>query len=130
MPDFRIKPVPDRTVWFAHAKFNHASHRGATCASCHPNTGAAAISPQDAEKPEPVQILGVESCRTCHSPTNTRVKVPGPDGGKIETFGGGVRANCTDCHRYHHGDQPMQGRGAESWYPTKPRSIEDWLKGK
>jgi hypothetical protein len=133
---FRIKPVPDRTVWFTHAKFNHASHRGATCASCHPNTEPPAgtkfvpISPQDAEKPEPVQIRGLWSCRTCHSPTNTRVKVQGPDGGKIEMFGGGVRANCTDCHRYHHGDQPLQGRGAQNWFPKEPRDLVDWLKGK
>jgi hypothetical protein len=123
---FNIKPVPDRTVWFTHAKFNHASHRGATCAACHPNTGAADKSPADAEKPEPVQILGVDSCRTCHSPTNAKITLA--DGTK--TYGGGIRSSCTDCHRYHHGDQPMQGRGAESWYPTKPRDLADWLKGK
>jgi hypothetical protein len=128
---FDIKPVPDRTVWLAHAKFNHASHRGATCASCHPNTKGQPTSQEDAKKPEPVQILGLESCRTCHSPTSTRVKVPDPKTGtEVETFGGGVRANCTDCHRYHHGDQPLQGRGAQSWYPEKPRDLVDWLKGK
>ena len=109
---FNIKPVPDRTVWFTHAKFNHASHRGATCAACHPNTGAAGNIQADADA-EPVQILGVDSCRTCHSPTNARITLP--DGTK--TFGGGIRSSCTDCHRYHHGDQPLQGRGAESWFP-------------
>ena len=44
--------------------------------------------------------------------------------------GGGVRHNCTDCHRYHHGDQPMQGRGGDSWFPKDPRDLADWLKGK
>jgi hypothetical protein len=121
----RIAPVPDRSVWLSHAKFNHAAHRGATCASCHPGTVGASVSPVEAAKPEPVQILGVDSCRACHSPLSTKVTVGG------ETLpGGGVRHNCTDCHRYHHGDQPMQGRGGDSWFPKDPRSLADWLKGK
>jgi hypothetical protein len=121
-----VVPVPNRTVWLAHAKFNHASHRGATCASCHPGTGGKTISTVDAAKPEPVQILGLESCRTCHSPLSTTVTLP--DGEKLP--GGGVRHGCTDCHRYHHGDLPMQGRGGESWFPKEPRDIADWLKAK
>jgi hypothetical protein len=122
----RIFPVPDRTVWFTHAKFDHAAHRGATCAACHPGTSGAAVSSAEAAKPEPVQILGLESCRACHSPLSTSVTLE--DGSKVP--GGGVRHNCTDCHRYHHGDQPMQGRGGKSWYPEKPRDLADWLKGK
>jgi hypothetical protein len=124
-----VAPVPDRTVWFKHAKFNHAAHRGASCVTCHPGTqppaGGAAISWADAAKPEPVQILGVESCRACHSPAGTKVKVNG-----AETTGGGIRHSCTDCHNYHHGDLPMQGRGAEMRYPKQPRDLADWLKGK
>ena len=123
---FTIKPVPDRTVWFTHAKFNHASHRGATCAACHPGTEGRPISPTDAEKPENVLIRGIDSCRTCHSPTSSNVTLP--DGTKAS--GGGVRSSCTDCHRYHHGDQPLQGRGAQSWFPKEPRDLADWLKGK
>src|SRR5204863_15724 len=34
----RIAPIPNKTVWFAHAKFNHVSHRGVRCADCHPGT--------------------------------------------------------------------------------------------
>jgi hypothetical protein len=135
-----IPPVPDRTVWLTHAKFNHASHRGATCAACHPGPGdppppgqyreAVAISPPEANKPEPVQILGLESCRTCHSKTNATVKVIDPKTkDEVTRPGGGIRHNCTDCHRYHHGDQPLQGRGADSWFPQKPRDIASWLKG-
>ena len=121
----RVAPVPDHTVWFTHAKFNHAAHRGTTCASCHPGTGGAAISPVDAEKPEPVRIRGVESCRACHSPAGTKVTFP--DGTTVT--GGGVRHDCTECHRYHHGDLPVQGRGAASRYPKNPRDLADWLKG-
>lgn len=122
----RVSPIPDRTVWLRHAKFNHAAHRGATCATCHPGTAGAAISPVDAAKPEPVQIEGMQSCRACHSPQHTKVTLP--DGATAS--GGGVRHNCTDCHRYHHGDQPLQGRGGESWFPKEPRGLADWLKGK
>jgi hypothetical protein len=121
----RIEPVPDRTVWLTHAKFNHAAHRGATCATCHPNTGGAPIAKADADKPEPVQIEGVESCRACHAPLGTKVTLPD----KSVVSGGGVRHGCTDCHRYHHGDQPLQGRGGESWFPKEPRDLADWLKG-
>jgi hypothetical protein len=120
-----IAPVPARTVWLEHAKFNHASHRGMTCASCHPGTGGRTTSPVEANQPEPVQILGVDSCRACHSPEKTRVKLP--DG--TETLGGGIRHNCTDCHNYHHGDLPLQGRGSPTWFPKEPRDIKDWLKG-
>ena len=122
----RIEPVPDRTVWLSHAKFNHAAHRGTVCATCHPGVVAASIQPVDANKPEPVQIEGVASCKACHSPPGTKVTLP--DGSKIN--GGGVRASCTDCHRYHHGDLPVQGRGAMTRYPKDPRTLADWLKGK
>jgi hypothetical protein len=121
----RVSPVLDRTVWFQHAKFNHSSHRGATCASCHPGTAARTIASVDANRPEPVQILGVESCRACHSPSRTKVKLP--DGS--DATGGGIRHNCTDCHSYHHGDLPMQGRGSETWTPKEQLDIKDWLRG-
>jgi len=121
-----ITPVPDRTVWLTHAKFNHASHRGVTCASCHPGTAGATISPVDANKPEPVQILDVDSCRACHSPAGTKVTLP--DGSQVS--GGGIRHSCTDCHNYHHGDVPLQGRGSELRFPKNPRDLADWLKGK
>jgi hypothetical protein len=121
-----IVPVPDRTVWLTHARFNHAAHRGATCASCHPGTAAlpgGTVSPGEAAKPEPVQILGLESCRACHSPLGARVKL---DGAIVS--GGGVRHNCTDCHGYHHGDLPLQGRGSDTALPKQPRDIAGWLK--
>lgn len=126
----RIVPVPARTVWLQHAKFNHSAHRGVTCASCHPGTdtrpNGQAISPVQAKEPEPVQILGADSCRACHSPEKTKVKLP--DG--TESLGGGIRHNCTDCHNYHHGDLPLQGRGSKTFAPEQPRDLEGWLKGK
>lgn len=121
----QVAAVPDRTVWFKHATFNHASHRGATCATCHPGTGAAYVSPVEANKPEPVQILGLNTCRACHSPAGTTVKLP--DGGEV--VGGGARHSCTDCHRYHNGDNPLQGRGAAARDTGKPLTLKEWLTG-
>jgi hypothetical protein len=121
----RVSPVPDRKVWFTHAKFNHASHRTTACATCHPGTGAAYSTGKVTDN-EPVQILGVESCRTCHSPADTRVTLA--DGSQLT--GGGVRHNCTDCHSYHNGDYPLQGRGADPRLPSRPRDLSDFLKGK
>ena len=86
----------------------------------------ATISTVEAARPEPVQILGAESCRACHSPLSTKVKLPDDS----QVSGGGVRHNCTDCHRYHHGERLMQGRGGESWFPKEPRDLADWLRGK
>jgi hypothetical protein len=118
--------VPDRTVWFEHAKFNHASHRGATCASCHPGAADSWTTESTLVEKEPVQILGIELCRACHSPERTKVKLPD----KTESTGGGIRHNCTDCHNYHHGDLPMQGRGSTTRNPKDARDLKDWLKGK
>ncbi len=122
----RVAVVPDRTVWFKHAKFNHASHRGATCATCHPGTGAAFVSPTEADKPEPVQIVGVKTCQACHSPPGTDVNFE-VDGKKI--VGGGARHACTDCHRYHNGDYSLQGRGAAARDPGRPLNLIEWLQG-
>ncbi|AWM39759.1 hypothetical protein GobsT_18790 [Gemmata obscuriglobus] len=121
----KIAAVPDRTVWLRHATFNHASHRGATCATCHPGTAAAYVSPVEANKPEPVQILGLNTCRACHAPVGTVVKLP--DG--TDVAGGGARHNCTDCHRYHNGDNPLQGRGAAARESGTPLSLKQWLTG-
>lgn len=132
-----LKPVADRTVWFEHAKFNHASHRGASCATCHPGTEGRKTNRTDADKPEPVLIKGAATkdtknlCATCHSPSGTNVTLD--DGTKVS--GGGVRHACTDCHRYHHGDLPLQGRGSATYDPVdrdgklKANSLIDWLKG-
>jgi hypothetical protein len=123
----KIAPVPDRTVWFTHARFNHASHRGSTCASCHPGTEAA-YAPEGGKlvDKEPVLIVGVDSCKACHSPSGTRVELPGGE----SLLGGGVRHGCTDCHRYHNGDFFDQGRGAPARDPKPPLNLPEFLKGR
>ena len=123
-----VARVPDRTVWFEHAKFNHSAHRGTTCATCHPGTEAKYTPGAALVEKEPVKdnILGLKACQSCHAPAGSKVELA--DGSKVS--GGGVRHNCTDCHRYHHGDLPVQGRGAASRFPKEPRELADWLKGK
>jgi len=123
----KIAPLPNYTVWFQAALFDHTSHRGATCATCHPGTGAAYTPPgtQLIEK-EPVQILGIENCKACHSPSGTKVTLSD----KTAISGGGVRHGCTDCHRYHNSDHGLQGRGAAAGVPPKPLGLADFLRGK
>ena len=114
LEDRRIAPVPDRSVWLPHAKFNHAAHRATACAACHPGTDASYLADGitvDCKEPEPVRILGIESCRACHNPT------------------AGVRHDCTDCHKYHDGDHPFRGRGAAARSPDKLLDVTDFLIG-
>ncbi|MBA4189552.1 MAG: hypothetical protein C0467_16325 [Planctomycetaceae bacterium] len=123
----KIAPLPNHSVWFKWAMFDHTAHRGATCATCHPGTGAAYTPPGTllVEK-EPLQILGIDSCKACHSPSGTKVTLPD----KTAISGGGVRYGCTDCHRYHNADHGLQGRGAQVGFPAKPLDLADFLRGK
>ncbi len=113
-----VVPAAIPTVWFEHSKFSHVSHRAYSCMDCHPNTapaprGKATFSADTiyTGPDQKINIEGVASCRVCHTPNTTQ---------DIHGIGqGGVRSNCTDCHRYHNGDNPYQGRGAESRDPLK-----------
>lgn len=106
-----VRPLPDKSVWLEHATFNHVSHRGLTCASCHPGTEASFTL----NEREPPLIAGVKSCQTCHAPTSEG--------------GAGVRHSCVDCHRYHNGDRPLQGLGSPHRDPTDPLSLDAFLSG-
>ena len=121
-----IARVPDRTVWLPAARFDHARHKAATCATCHPGTAAAFVAPGTAlvEK-EPLQILGIDSCRACHAPSGTKVTLP--DGAVVT--GGGARHGCVGCHRYHNADHGLQGRGAAALWPARPLDLTEFLRG-
>ncbi len=120
-----VAPLPQHTVWFPHAKFNHVSHRGLTCAECHPGTGRPAAPPGTINEVEPIAIRGVESCRACHAPAGHEVKLPDDTLARAA----GVRHRCTDCHRYHNGDRPLHGLGSPLRDPRAPQSLADFLKG-
>ena len=118
--------LPDKSVWFEHAKFNHVSHRGLTCASCHPGTEGAFAAGGHVNEREPALIVGIKTCQACHAESGKVVELPN---GQTATAAG-VRHSCTDCHRYHNGDRPLQGLGAPRRDPTEPLNLSDWLKGK
>ncbi|QDU19945.1 cytochrome c3 family protein [Urbifossiella limnaea] len=120
-----VSKLPQHTVWFQHAKFNHVSHRGLTCAECHPGTGRPAAPIGSVNEVEPIAIRGVKSCQACHAPAGTPVV---QDDGTT-TFAAGVRHRCTDCHRYHNGDRPLHGLGSPRRDPQTPQTLADFLKG-
>jgi hypothetical protein len=111
-------------VWFPHARFSHVAHRGVTCASCHPGTGAAYFGDGWTAEKEPIRIAGVESCRQCHGPRRNVTDA----GGARQTVGG-VRHDCADCHRYHNGDHPLQGRGADARKSGEPLTPGEFFRG-
>lgn len=119
-----IRPVGTPAVWYPHAKFNHAAHRlvlssqpGNTdgCNVCHTSYAPPAPGSALVEK-EPLNLPGVETCRLCHAPLGSTKEKPG-----------GVRYGCTDCHGYHNGEHPLQGRGALGRNPERP-SLFDGLR--
>jgi Cytochrome c7 and related cytochrome c len=113
----KIVPPAIPTVWFENAWFDHASHRALNCAECHP--GKTAVSKDGVTElgvPEPIGIRGIESCRKCHGPTSADKA--------------GVRQGCVNCHRYHNGDHPLEGRGAAAFDPPQKLSIGEWIRGR
>lgn len=120
-----VMRLPQHGVWFEHAKFNHVSHRGLTCAECHPGVDRPGAPPGSINEVEPVGIRGVKSCRACHAPAGTPVE---QDDGTT-TRAAGVRHRCTDCHRYHNGDRPLHGLGSPLRDPLAPQALADFLKG-
>lgn len=113
--------IPD--VWYLHAKFDHVSHRAVDCRQCHENAYATlsdgAVNPKGSKTNKDVLLPGVENCRECHSPAKSE--------GALSL--GGVRHDCTECHRYHHGDRPLQGLGAHALDPKQPTDIKKFLRG-
>ncbi len=73
LPHVAATGIPAR--WFAHATFDHRTHRELRCVACHEK---AAASRDTAD----VLLPGINSCRKCHE-------------------AGGARMSCVECHRYH-----------------------------
>jgi hypothetical protein len=119
----KVQPVMVNSVWLAHSKFSHVSHRAADCRICHPDAYAALadgkVNEKASVKNSDVLIRGIDSCRQCHNPT------------------AGVRSDCTECHNYHNSDRSLQGLGAAARDPHEPGkdvplrfgNAEQFLKG-
>lgn len=107
-----VVPTAQKTIWFAHATFDHSAHRGVSCKSCH--EGAYATAEKPSRSSADVLIVGKTTCATCHAPE-----------GRSETgLVGGAGQSCVECHRYHGG-----GHGAASLSAADDRSIQDFLNG-
>jgi hypothetical protein len=111
VPD-RIVPPEVPEVWLKHAVFNHAAHRALDCLACHAQAKTSAVSGD-------VLLPDINTCFECHSPQSYR-------DGKIR---GGARFDCTECHRYHHGENPLQGIGAAKRGVSAKRDVEQFLRG-
>jgi hypothetical protein len=113
--------VPE--VWFRHAVFDHAAHRALTCRECHerafPDSPHASGAAAGADSHQDVLLPGIDTCRRCHSePTGTRAAARG-----------GARTDCTECHRYHNGDHPLEGIGAVRRDARAGYSIKEFING-
>jgi hypothetical protein len=72
-----IVPAYIAQGWMAHAKFDHDSHRGFSCVSCH----AKALTSTESSD---ILLPGIETCKKCHA--------PGPEH---------AESRCFECHTYH-----------------------------
>jgi hypothetical protein len=105
-----VVPPEVPAVWFRHARFDHSAHRAVGCQDCHPTAALTSADPRTVarairdDEAAPPRLPNVESCRRCHAPPTAA--------------GGGARHDCTECHTYHNGDHPLQGRGAPARGPA------------
>ncbi len=106
-----IKPVDVPRVWFQKARFDHSAHRAVKCQECHPNAEASKVNAD-------VLVPGVDNCLSCHGPVRTEDGRPR----------GGASSDCTECHRYHGGDQPLAGIGAASRGVETRLRIDDFIR--
>lgn len=120
-PLHAIAPTNVPQVWFRHARFSHAAHRGVDCRGCHENgvreDGQTKISITESHRADDIFIPGIDICVQCHAPqTNSN-----------GTIRGGARFDCTECHRYH---SPMQGLGTRNRDPSTRRLIDEFLNNR
>lgn len=82
-PAHVVTPVVLRTRFLPNAAFDHASHRGMTCESCH--TVAEAVS----NGRERLMVPSLENCTQCHGTENASLR---------------AQSTCITCHLFHHSD--------------------------
>ncbi len=117
MPEFRVKTAKVPEVWLSHGAFNHNSHRAVDCKACH--APAYPDSAKPAEVSDVIMLPSIGICRSCHAPA-------GRDGANLV---GGSAFDCTECHRYHNGANPLQGDGALARDAKVTREIAEFLNG-
>jgi predicted CXXCH cytochrome family protein len=110
-----VVPVNVPAIWFQHARFDHVAHRALKCETCHAGV-------ERSRDHHDVLLPGIATCLQCHGPAGSS-----PDG----SARGGASSGCTECHRYHNGDHPLQGLGASArGVPAGARlSVEQFQRG-
>jgi hypothetical protein len=112
-PAFRIQPQSTTPIWFSHARFDHSAHRALECSACRAGAYPGSSASGDTLVP------GISNCVQCHAPQRH-------EGDKLV---GGARFDCSECHRYHHGDAPLQGLGAAARGPREKMTVQQFLSG-
>ena len=98
----RVEPTNVPQVWLTSARFDHAAHRALDCRACHANA-------DKSDRAGDVLLPGIKACAGCHTSADRAGR-------------GGARHDCVECHRYHGGDDPLHGRGADiRGVPTERR---------
>ena len=112
-----VLPTAVPNIWLKHSKFNHGTHRAVSCDACHGLESEGKFGPvATSEFNTDVLFTKVDVCQKCHAR---------PSGGSTPT--GGARHDCTECHRYHNGDNPLHGIGAFARAGTTDRSVADFI---
>jgi hypothetical protein len=105
------------SVWMPRAVFDHSAHRAVNCRECHAR--AYSDAPKASQASSDVMIPGIATCQRCHTERRDDRREPS----------GGASTRCTECHRYHNGDRPFEGRGAAARDAVKPSSLREFLRG-
>jgi hypothetical protein len=91
------------------------------CRECHPGAYAALPggqpNPTASQKSADVMLPDMQNCMQCHRPKG------------FAGSGGGVRHDCTTCHRYHNYEQPLEGPGASAFNPATRLTTAEILGG-
>lgn len=112
LASIEIAPPLMTPVWQEHAFFNHTTHRALNCAACHADVD---LSRENGDVP---LLPDITKCVTCHSPAGTLC-------GSARS----ASTSCTECHRYHNGDNPDQGLGARARRGALEQTLERFLGG-
>jgi hypothetical protein len=113
--DWKVRPTNVPEIWFSHARFSHSAHRAVNCDQCHGGAGSSTTS-------DDVLMPPISDCRSCHAPEEVH---------RGALVRGGARFDCVECHRYHHGDSPLQGIGALARQVDEGqrRAVDEFLRG-
>ena len=127
----KVEPTKVPDIWFKHAAFDHTAHRGVSCRDCHPRSYALEADGKTPSKEASVVatdvlIPAIDNCVQCHAPAK---KEAGMVCRSVSSTTGGASFDCTECHRYHNGDNPLQGPGASAQDADRERSIAEFLTG-